>query len=107
MRCIIAPANCTPMLSKRILLRNTLRRLPMTVKASQKSASSIRSAAVIGSGVMGAGIAAHLANAGMRVLLLDIVPQSVTAEEERQGLTLADANVRSRLASAAVARMSK
>ena len=32
-------------------------------------------AAVIGSGVMGAGIAAHLANAGVSVELLDIVPQ--------------------------------
>lgn len=30
--------------------------------------------AVIGAGVMGAGIAAHLANAGVQVLLLDIVP---------------------------------
>ncbi|HYH21881.1 MAG TPA: 3-hydroxyacyl-CoA dehydrogenase NAD-binding domain-containing protein [Azospirillum sp.] len=35
----------------------------------------IKSAAVIGSGVMGAGIAAHIANAGVPVLLLDIVPQ--------------------------------
>lgn len=35
---------------------------------------SIRSAAVIGSGVMGSGIAAHLANAGIPVYLLDIVP---------------------------------
>ena len=34
----------------------------------------IRRAAVIGGGVMGSGIAAHLANAGVRVLLLDIVP---------------------------------
>jgi 3-hydroxyacyl-CoA dehydrogenase len=34
----------------------------------------IRSAAVIGAGVMGSGIAAHLANAGIPVLLLDIVP---------------------------------
>jgi 3-hydroxyacyl-CoA dehydrogenase len=34
----------------------------------------IRSAAVLGAGVMGAGIAAHLANAGVRTLLLDIVP---------------------------------
>jgi 3-hydroxyacyl-CoA dehydrogenase len=34
----------------------------------------IESAAVIGAGVMGAGIAAHLANAGVPVLLLDIVP---------------------------------
>lgn len=33
--------------------------------------TTIRNAAVIGSGVMGAGIAAHLANAGLRVLLLD------------------------------------
>ena len=32
-------------------------------------------AAVLGSGVMGATIAAHLANAGVRVLLLDIVPK--------------------------------
>ncbi|MFU8805726.1 MAG: 3-hydroxyacyl-CoA dehydrogenase NAD-binding domain-containing protein, partial [Bradymonadaceae bacterium] len=34
----------------------------------------IRRAAVIGSGVMGSGIAAHLANAGIPVYLLDIVP---------------------------------
>ncbi|MEK3883415.1 3-hydroxyacyl-CoA dehydrogenase NAD-binding domain-containing protein [Paenibacillus sp. PL2-23] len=70
-------------------------------------ASSIRSAAVIGSGVMGAGIAAHLANAGMRVALLDVAPTSLTAEEERKGLTLADAAVRNRLAAAAIARMPK
>ncbi|CAM4524670.1 3-hydroxyacyl-CoA dehydrogenase [Paenibacillus endophyticus] len=79
----------------------------MTIQALQKSASSIRRAAVIGSGVMGAGIAAHLANAGMRVTLLDVVPQSLTADEERQGLTLADAKVRNRLAAAAVAKMGK
>ena len=35
--------------------------------------SSIERVAVIGSGVMGAGIAAHCANAGCEVLLLDIV----------------------------------
>ena len=35
----------------------------------------IRRAAVIGAGVMGAGIAAHLANAGIPVDLLDIVPE--------------------------------
>src|ERR1039458_8458505 len=34
----------------------------------------IRKAAVIGAGVMGAGIAAQFANAGVPVLLLDIVP---------------------------------
>ncbi|MGI9420580.1 MAG: 3-hydroxyacyl-CoA dehydrogenase NAD-binding domain-containing protein [Geminicoccaceae bacterium] len=35
----------------------------------------IRKAAVIGSGVMGSGIAAQIANAGLPVLLLDIVPE--------------------------------
>lgn len=79
----------------------------MTGTSSQLDAGSIRRAAVIGSGVMGAGIAAHLANAGMRVLLLDIVPKTLTPEEEKQGLTLADPKVRSRLAGAALARMSK
>lgn len=34
--------------------------------------------AVIGAGVMGAGIAAHIANAGVPVVLLDIVPQGAT-----------------------------
>ena len=34
----------------------------------------IKTIAVIGSGVMGAGIAAHIANCGFEVLLLDIVP---------------------------------
>lgn len=36
----------------------------------------IRKAAVLGAGVMGSGIAAHLANAGIPVVLLDIVPPS-------------------------------
>jgi 3-hydroxyacyl-CoA dehydrogenase len=39
---------------------------------------SIQSAAVIGAGVMGASIAAHIANAGVKVLLLDIVPPGAT-----------------------------
>lgn len=38
----------------------------------------IRKVAVIGAGVMGAGIAAHIANAGVPVVLLDIVPQGAT-----------------------------
>lgn len=75
--------------------------------SQQKNASSIRSAAVIGSGVMGAGIAAHLANAGMRVMLLDVVPQKLTEEEEKKGLTLSDAAVRNRLSASAIARMGK
>ena len=37
----------------------------------------IRRVAVLGAGVMGAGIAAHIANAGLPVLLLDIVPPNI------------------------------
>ncbi|MCU0734270.1 MAG: 3-hydroxyacyl-CoA dehydrogenase NAD-binding domain-containing protein [Methylotetracoccus sp.] len=39
---------------------------------------NIQRAAVIGAGVMGAGIAAHLANAGVPVQLLDIVPHDAS-----------------------------
>lgn len=48
--------------------------------------TSLRSAAVLGAGTMGAQIAAHLANAGLPVLLLD-----VTAEAARAGLKRASA----------------
>src|SRR5215470_17887491 len=44
----------------------------------------IRSVAVLGAGVMGSGIAAHLANAGIPTLLLDIVPPDLGPEERRQ-----------------------
>src|SRR5579864_950289 len=40
---------------------------------------TIAKIAVLGSGVMGSGIAAHIANAGIPVLLLDIVPQGATS----------------------------
>lgn len=42
----------------------------------------IRKAAVLGAGVMGSGIAAHLANAGIPVILLDIVPPNPAAGEK-------------------------
>ncbi|NEO26500.1 MAG: hypothetical protein F6K03_06280 [Kamptonema sp. SIO4C4] len=38
---------------------------------------AIERVAVLGAGVMGSGIAAHVANAGVPVRLLDIVPDSV------------------------------
>ncbi len=41
-------------------------------------------AAVLGGGVMGSGIAAHLAGAGIRVYLLDIVPPNLTDSEKTQ-----------------------
>ncbi|MBC2734188.1 MAG: 3-hydroxyacyl-CoA dehydrogenase/enoyl-CoA hydratase family protein [Desulfobacteraceae bacterium] len=43
----------------------------------------IRKAAVIGSGVMGGGIAALLASAGIKTLMLDIVPFDLTEEEKK------------------------
>ncbi len=43
----------------------------------------IRRAAVIGAGVMGSGIAAHLANAGVEVLLMDIVPPGLSEAEKK------------------------
>ena len=43
----------------------------------------IRRAGVIGAGVMGSGIAAHFANAGVQVVLLDIVPPDLKDEEKK------------------------
>lgn len=57
----------------------------------------IRKAAVLGAGVMGATIAAHLANVGIPVYLLDIVPRELTPDEEKKGLTLESPEVRNRL----------
>jgi 3-hydroxyacyl-CoA dehydrogenase len=60
-------------------------------------ALEIRKAAVLGAGVMGATIAAHLANVGIESYLLDIVPRELTPEEEKKGLTLKSPEVRNRL----------
>ncbi len=54
-------------------------------------------AVVLGAGTMGAAIAAHLANAGVPVTLLDIVPNKLLPEEEQKGLTLQDKVVRNRI----------
>lgn len=58
-------------------------------------AASIKKVAVIGAGVMGAGIAAHCANAGVEVVLLDIVPKG------------ADKKGRSAIAEGALAKLLK
>jgi len=57
----------------------------------------IHKAVVIGAGTMGAALAAHLANAGVPVTLLDIVPRKLLPEEESKGLTLNDQVVRNRI----------
>ncbi|WP_197282694.1 3-hydroxyacyl-CoA dehydrogenase/enoyl-CoA hydratase family protein [Bacillus sp. FJAT-18017] len=67
----------------------------------------IRKAAVLGSGVMGSGIAAHLANIGIPTLVLDIVPRELTAAEQTKGLTLEDKQVRNRIATESLQKLLK
>jgi 3-hydroxyacyl-CoA dehydrogenase len=57
----------------------------------------IKKVAVIGSGIMGSGIACHFANIGVEVLLLDIIPRELNDVEKAKGLTLEDKVVRNRL----------
>ena len=56
------------------------------VEATQQSSSGhtrrIKKAAVLGSGIMGSGIACHFANIGLEVVLLDIVPFDLKEEEK-------------------------
>ena len=61
------------------------------------STRRIKKIAIIGSGIMGSGIACHFANIGVDVLLLDIVPRELTDAEKAKGLTLEDKAVRNRI----------
>ncbi|WP_179008152.1 3-hydroxyacyl-CoA dehydrogenase NAD-binding domain-containing protein [Winogradskyella forsetii] len=63
----------------------------------------IKKIAIIGSGIMGSGIACHFANIGVDVLLLDIVPRELNDKEKAKGLTLEDKAVRNRLVNDALA----
>ena len=58
----------------------------------------IKKAAVLGAGVMGSAIAAHLANVGIPSFLLDIVPPEMTEAEKKKGLTFQSPEVRNRFA---------
>jgi 3-hydroxyacyl-CoA dehydrogenase len=60
----------------------------------------IHKVAVLGAGTMGARIAAHLANASVPSLLLDIIPKALTPDEQAKGLGLDSPPVRNRLARA-------
>ena len=44
----------------------------------------IKKVAVLGSGIMGSGIACHFANIGVEVLLLDIVPKDPNDLEKKK-----------------------
>jgi 3-hydroxyacyl-CoA dehydrogenase len=62
----------------------------------------IKKIAIVGSGIMGSGIACHFANIGVEVLLLDIVPRELNDKEKAKGLTLDNSMVRNRLVNEAL-----
>ncbi len=67
----------------------------------------IKRVAVLGAGVMGQGIAAHFANAGIPSYLFDIAPDELTSQERERGLSLDDHAVRNRLAVAGLGSIAK
>lgn len=71
------------------------------------SKRTINKVAVIGSGIMGSGIACHFANIGVEVLLLDIVPRDLNDLEKSKGLTLENKIVRNRLVNDALKKALK
>jgi 3-hydroxyacyl-CoA dehydrogenase len=62
----------------------------------------IKKVAIVGSGIMGSGIACHFANIGVEVLLLDILPRELNDKEKAKGLSLKDSVVRNRLVNEAL-----
>jgi len=58
----------------------------------------IRNIAVLGSGIMGSRIAAHFANIGVNVLLLDIVPKELTEDDKKKNLTTESKAFRNKIA---------
>lgn len=67
----------------------------------------IKHVTVLGSGIMGSGIAAHFANIGVEVLLLDIVPFELSSAEQDKGLTKEHPAVRNRIAAENFAKLKK
>ncbi|WP_199137815.1 3-hydroxyacyl-CoA dehydrogenase/enoyl-CoA hydratase family protein [Pedobacter sp. ASV12] len=62
----------------------------------------INKVAVLGSGIMGSRIACHFANIGVEVLLLDIAPKELNAEEQAKGLSLTHPAVKNRMVNTAL-----
>ncbi|MVM40772.1 3-hydroxyacyl-CoA dehydrogenase [Spirosoma sp. HMF3257] len=76
-------------------------------RSPQTKNRTIRRVAVLGSGIMGSRIAAHFANIGVDVLLLDIVPKEPNELEQAKGLTTASPLVRNRIVTDAFQSMLK
>lgn len=74
---------------------------------TQTKNRTIRRVAVLGSGIMGSRIAAHFANIGVDVLLLDIVPKEPNGAEQAKGLTTDSPAVRNRIVNDAFQTMLK
>ncbi|GAB4027047.1 3-hydroxyacyl-CoA dehydrogenase/enoyl-CoA hydratase family protein [Spirosoma koreense] len=74
---------------------------------TQTKNRTIRRVAVLGSGIMGSRIAAHFANIGVDVLLLDIVPNQPNDAEQAKGLTTDSPIVRNRIVNDAFQTMLK
>ncbi|MDL1913014.1 MAG: 3-hydroxyacyl-CoA dehydrogenase/enoyl-CoA hydratase family protein [Bergeyella sp.] len=67
----------------------------------------INNVTVIGSGIMGCGIAAQLANVGVKVMLLDRTTVEATTEEKKGGLTKEDKRVRNKIALESIEKIKK
>ncbi len=78
------------------MIENQVANQPSNGVKHKTKPRNIKKATVLGSGLMGMGIAAHLANVGVEVLLLDIVPFDLTDEQKKVPA------MRNKLANAAV-----
>lgn len=76
------------------------RPLPFRQGGALSPRMRVRRATVIGAGVMGAGIAAQFANAGVPVRLLDMPSAEVSDDDRRAGRGAGDPDIRNRLARA-------
>src|SRR5215471_16932143 len=56
----------------------------MPISATPMPSRTIRKVAILGAGTMGSRIAAHIANAGLPVVLLDIVPPGLAPDASKQ-----------------------
>lgn len=68
---------------------------------------AVNRVAVIGSGTMGASIAALMSNVGLPCLLLDIVPTELTPNETARRLSLEDKEVRNRIVAQGLERCAR
>ena len=67
---------------------------------------TMKKVAVLGAGVMGSSIAAHMANAGLDTFLLDIVPPELDEKDVKKGLTRESPEFRNKLARTGVEKLS-